>query len=451
MTEPQYDQPPDPTGAASVAELIERLKALQSWAGQPPAGQLRPLGATGSVEAFVAACLRARQWSPEEVDREVARWHASLRALTSKPAAVPPPSGSPPPVAEPADTPDPVAEPAAEPADTPHLVAEPADAPGEAAEAAESPAEVGCTPEEDAVTQELARILDPAEAAPPPAAGDGTPALDSSTVTLPHAGTPGRAVAARRRRIRRRITRRRLAVGATLAAALLLITVPALLIRSSGSPPPPVASAPATTGPQAPAGTGTPGPQPPAGGAAARALSPSTPSPAGQPDPPGGQPDPPRPTEEREDEPPPDGEDEPPAGDDWSTVVDNTTSGRFRASGNWRTQSGSGQRGSNFRYASPQETSDPAWYRVDIPETGRYRVDVWFPARSGYNERTPYIVATTGGHQTIHISQRRNGGRWVSLGTFTLAAGDAEVVAVSRWRVSGTGYVIADAIRVTRV
>jgi hypothetical protein len=107
--------------------------------------------------------------------------------------------------------------------------------------------------------------------------------------------------------------------------------------------------------------------------------------------------------------------------------VDNTSAGRFTASGNWGTSTDSGQRyGSDFRYASPVEASDPAWYRVDIPATGRYRVEVWFPAKSGYNERAPYIVATTAGNQTIHISQQSGGGRWVSLGTFELAAGDAE-------------------------
>lgn len=130
-------------------------------------------------------------------------------------------------------------------------------------------------------------------------------------------------------------------------------------------------------------------------------------------------------------------------------MVDNSSS-RFSASGNWRSTSLSGQYGSNVRYATPVEASDPAWYRIDIPATGRYRVEVWFPAHRDNNDRTPYIVATTTGNQTIHVDQRTGGGRWVSLGTFTLAAGDAEVVAVSRWRVDG-GRVVADAVRVTKV
>jgi len=43
-----------------------------------------------------------------------------------------------------------------------------------------------------------------------------------------------------------------------------------------------------------------------------------------------------------------------------------------------------------------------------------------------------------------------NGGVWRSLGTFGLAAGDRDLIAVSRWS-SSSGYVVADAVRVTRV
>jgi hypothetical protein len=42
-----------------------------------------------------------------------------------------------------------------------------------------------------------------------------------------------------------------------------------------------------------------------------------------------------------------------------------------------------------------------------------------------------------------------DGGGWRSIGTFSLNAGDYNVVGVSRWT-SGVGYVIADAVRITR-
>jgi len=135
----------------------------------------------------------------------------------------------------------------------------------------------------------------------------------------------------------------------------------------------------------------------------------------------------------------------------FSAIVDNSTAGRFTASANWGTSSYSTQRyGADYRFANPVAASDPAWYKVDIPETATYEVSVWYPANAGYNNATPYIVVTSSGNQTVQVNQQATGGQWVSLGVFTLSAGDSDKVGVSRWT-TGTGYVIADAIRVTRV
>ncbi|MFF5206420.1 N-acetylmuramoyl-L-alanine amidase [Streptosporangium sp. NPDC000396] len=135
----------------------------------------------------------------------------------------------------------------------------------------------------------------------------------------------------------------------------------------------------------------------------------------------------------------------------WSTIVDNTTAGRFTASANWGTSTYSSQRyGADYRYADPVAASDPAWYRAAIPATGTYRVEVWYPSTSGYNSAAPYIVSTSSGNQTVYVDQRAGGGSWHSIGTFTLNAGDYNAVGVSRWT-SGTGLVIADAVRITRV
>ncbi|MFC0531686.1 golvesin C-terminal-like domain-containing protein [Phytohabitans kaempferiae] len=133
-----------------------------------------------------------------------------------------------------------------------------------------------------------------------------------------------------------------------------------------------------------------------------------------------------------------------------TVVVDNSTAGQFTAGEAWGTSAWSAQRyGADYRYANPDTTtSDPAWYRFDVPSAGNYLVEVWYPADPGYNNATPFIVATSSGNQTLHVNQRANGGRWVSLGTFPLAAGVRDVVAVSRWT-TGTGYVVADAVRIT--
>jgi N-acetylmuramoyl-L-alanine amidase CwlA len=123
-------------------------------------------------------------------------------------------------------------------------------------------------------------------------------------------------------------------------------------------------------------------------------------------------------------------------------------SARFSASGNWGTSTWSSQKhGADYRFADPVLASDSAWFKFNLPSTRSYLVDAWWPADAGYNDATPFVIVTTSGNQSVVRSQRANGGQWNNLGTFTLAAGDYNAVAVSRWT-SGTGYVIADAIRI---
>ncbi|MFC5825193.1 family 10 glycosylhydrolase [Nonomuraea insulae] len=135
----------------------------------------------------------------------------------------------------------------------------------------------------------------------------------------------------------------------------------------------------------------------------------------------------------------------------FSVVVDNADAGGFAASTSWGTSTYSGQlHGADYRFAEPVAASDPAWFKAAIPSAGSYRVEVWHPADAGYNSATPHIVAASGGNQTVTVDQRTGGGAWRALGTFTLAAGTYNVVGVSRWT-STTGYVIADAVRITRL
>ncbi|MDB4896767.1 MAG: putative amidase [Firmicutes bacterium] len=140
----------------------------------------------------------------------------------------------------------------------------------------------------------------------------------------------------------------------------------------------------------------------------------------------------------------------------WSTVVDNTTAGRFRASANWALSSYSSQRyGGDYAYANPVAASDAAYYKVNIPSNGNYEVYMWYPANSGYNASTPVVISQANTNWvgttavTRTVNQQINGGTWVSLGTYRLLGGDSEIIAVSRWT-SGAGYVIADAFQIVK-
>lgn len=136
----------------------------------------------------------------------------------------------------------------------------------------------------------------------------------------------------------------------------------------------------------------------------------------------------------------------PPAGSGSVITVDNTTSGRFRASGTWELSSwASGKVGSNYRFRKAQATSDLAQYKVDVSRAGRYEVLIRVPG-NGYNDDQPFFVHHRGGRAVVRRDISRAGGRWVSLGTYDFAAKDDWIVQVSCWT-EGRGWIIADAVR----
>lgn len=138
----------------------------------------------------------------------------------------------------------------------------------------------------------------------------------------------------------------------------------------------------------------------------------------------------------------------PPSG--WTATV-TTGQTEFGASENWGTSTWSDQKtGDSYRYAAPVAQSDAGYFGFSLPDTGNYQVDVWHPADAGYNAATPHIVFANNGNHTVTLDQRTDGGTWRTLGTFPFDAGDRNTVAVSRWT-SASGYVIANAARMTRV
>lgn len=131
-------------------------------------------------------------------------------------------------------------------------------------------------------------------------------------------------------------------------------------------------------------------------------------------------------------------------------VVDNA-SPRFRASSSWKVSSWSSQKfRDDYHYTTPRNVRDTAKFKIRIPEKGRYAIFARWPASSGYNDRTHFLIRTADGWVRKTVNQRKNGGRWVKLGTFTMSAGDRTWIRIRR-RTGGTGYVIADAVMVRGV
>lgn len=134
----------------------------------------------------------------------------------------------------------------------------------------------------------------------------------------------------------------------------------------------------------------------------------------------------------------------------YSQVVDNATSGRFKAGEGWGHSSySSGKYGKNYRYARPGNVSSMASFKVQRPAGGNYVVYVRWPANAGYNSYTPVGVKTTSGVTWRRVNQQRNGGRWVRLGIFRMSRGDDFAIHFSR-RTGAKGYIIADAVRIVR-
>ena len=135
----------------------------------------------------------------------------------------------------------------------------------------------------------------------------------------------------------------------------------------------------------------------------------------------------------------------------YAQTVDNGTKGRFSASKRWIRSDYSGQRyGKNYRVLKkPGSTPTYAKYKVKTPSKGAYRVYAWWPTVSGYNSRTRFRIKALSGWKTKTVDQRKNGGRWVLLGTYLLTRGDSYRIAVSS-RSSGKGFIIADAVKIVK-
>ena len=80
----------------------------------------------------------------------------------------------------------------------------------------------------------------------------------------------------------------------------------------------------------------------------------------------------------------------------------------------------------------------------NLPYSGLYQVFARWPAGSNRATNVPIDIASASGATTVTVNQQLNNNVWVSLGTYSFAAGTAGFVKI---RNTGTnGYVIADAV-----
>ncbi len=130
---------------------------------------------------------------------------------------------------------------------------------------------------------------------------------------------------------------------------------------------------------------------------------------------------------------------------DYSQVVDNSTAGRFQASG-WQKKSG-GDLSHGGDYVSSTSGAGSATFKVSIPTSNDYAVYVWHPSAVDNSAAARFGISTSSGVKSVQVDQRKDGGMWLKLGTYEMEKGERFV------RVSGSssgGTVVADAVAIVR-
>lgn len=128
-------------------------------------------------------------------------------------------------------------------------------------------------------------------------------------------------------------------------------------------------------------------------------------------------------------------------------VVDNTDSGVTR-SGTWSTGTSNPGKyfGSNYEFVQgTQGQNQTIRYNPTLPQAGVYEVYVVFSASSNRADNVTVQVSHQGGVTTQTVNQKKNGGVWYPLGTFSFAAGSSGYVRIDS--AGANGYVMADAVR----
>lgn len=115
-------------------------------------------------------------------------------------------------------------------------------------------------------------------------------------------------------------------------------------------------------------------------------------------------------------------------------------------SGTWYTgSSAAGKYGSDYRYAYSGSGAE-ATYSFSVPQSGTWRVSVWYPQGSNRANNAPHRIDHYSGYNNYNVNQQTNGGQWVTLGDHYF--GSAGYVVVRTTGANPT-VVMADAVKMT--
>ena len=132
-------------------------------------------------------------------------------------------------------------------------------------------------------------------------------------------------------------------------------------------------------------------------------------------------------------------------------IVDNG-SADFSTGGAWTASTSTpGYYGSNYLHDGSAAVDTGKWakWRPTFPSTGAYTVYARWAAASNRPNSVRYRVYHQGVVTDVFRNQQTSGGTWVSLGTYTFSAGNAESNRVTLDAGSAAGFVVADAVQFT--
>jgi hypothetical protein len=131
-------------------------------------------------------------------------------------------------------------------------------------------------------------------------------------------------------------------------------------------------------------------------------------------------------------------------------ILDNAAATGITRAGTWtRSTAISGYYGAGYEHdGNANKGATRLRFRPSLPSAGTWTVQLRWTAHPNRATNVPVDVIHNGGTTTRSINQRQAGGQWISLGSFSFAAGTTGSVLL---RTDGTdGYVVADAVRFTK-
>jgi len=117
----------------------------------------------------------------------------------------------------------------------------------------------------------------------------------------------------------------------------------------------------------------------------------------------------------------------------------------FAVVGDWTSSTVvSGYIGSDYLFSPKGDGSSVAEWSLVVPVTGQYRIAAQWTAHPNRAKDATYVIEHDGGVASATVDQRRDGGQFNRLGTFSLTAGQTYTVTLDN---DAKGFVIADAVR----